>query len=160
MADISLRQAVHLCSAFTAHEGAYPESMRHVCVTPEDVRGTNGHILLVVPIATGVSAPTLIHRDRAYVVGHEVSESEPVLPLLDAAGFPNADKILTETPQKPIAYTVRVNPAYLATIGQAFADMACTMVDLTFHSPTDAIEIHGLRDGQVIARAFLMPIRR
>lgn len=159
---VSVEHALEVCSMFASQTPN--RGTEHVCVRPDRVEGTNGHVLMVLPIQKQewMQFYRLIAADHAMIAAKagDVDQLQMRCDAQDGVGeFPNTGKMISELENVAPVFSCRVNPFYLELIGKAFGMLGIDRVQLVFRGDLSAIEIIGLTRGGPTGKAFLMPTR-
>jgi len=158
---VSVEGALEVCAHFASQ--VPNRGTEHVCVRRDQIEGTNGHVLMVLPIAEQdwLTHYRLIPAARALIE----SRSGDVEQLCmqddrhDGVGeFPNTGKVIRDLDGLAPAFSCVVSPFYLELIGKAFGMLGITGVRLVFRGEVAPIEIIGMTPAGPVGQAVLMPI--
>lgn len=159
-----LRDAVRWCSQFAKafYHDDHETKINTVRVRSADATGTNGHVLLIVPIKPiGIVEPRYLTPTEAVLFVHDPSVNHlPDLEPTPHGTYPDTDKMLENVRAVTPGFSVLLDPKYLELIGHTFRDMGLNEVCLIFRGKSDPVEVVGYHDddeGTLAATAFVMP---
>ncbi len=159
---VTLESALEVAALFTGPSGS-SRGIEKVCVRRMQVEGTNGHVLMILPIEgqLWLEGYRLIPGDQARVESR-VNDNVQQL-LIDAvvtdADFPNTTKTMEEAKALPVECTFMVNPFYLELIGKAFGMLGIGKVKISSHGYLKPIEITGQLPSGPCVECLLMPMK-
>lgn len=156
---VTVEHALEVCSLFASTEPN--RGTENVCVRRTQVEGTNGHVLMILPIQeqTWLDGRRLVPADQAMIEGKCGDGEQIVMALPDEAGtFPGTTKLVADLEGIAPAFSCYVNPFYLELIGKAFGMLGIGRVRLVCRGERTAVEIVGQTIGGEVGRAFVMPM--
>ena len=157
-----LRDAVRWCSQFTKafYHDEHETKINTVRVRSADATGTNGHVLLIVPIKPiGIVEPRYLTPTEAVLFVHDPSVNHlPDLEPTPHGAYPDTEKMIEKVRAVTPECSVLLDPKYLELIGHTFRDMGLNEVRGIIRGKSDPIEVVGYHDdGTLAATAFVMP---
>ena len=158
---LPIHKAVKDASKFRATEDDPRFALQYVRVRANDVTGTDGHTLVVVPVEeTGVSAERLLDGKDAALVAHELPINSADLQLNPVgAEFPDIEKILQSIRKENPVARFGIAAAYLSRVGAAFKSMGVGTVEVVVRGPLNGVEFIGKINEEVVATAIVMPVK-
>lgn len=158
---LTIHQAVKVASRFRSKEEDPRFAFQHVRVRANDVAGTDGHALLIVPVeVTGVPDERLLDGKDAALVAHELPmTSEDLQPNPVGTKFPDIEKTLKRIRLEKPVVRFGIQAAYLSRVGQAFKSMGVGTVEVVVRGPLNGVEFIGTLNEEVVATAIVMPVK-
>ncbi len=161
---VSVANALEVASMFASERDTTSRpAMESLRVRRTIVEGTNGHILIQLPIdeQLWLTGFRFVAADAALIVGKSTDDSQQFLKTLgqDIEGFPDTDKTVATMRELPVQFECSASPVYLETIGKAFSMLGVSKVRMRCRGEMQAIEFIGhMADGH-LGVAFLMPMK-
>lgn len=161
---VSVAHALEVASMFACEKDTSSrQALEHVRVRRTMAEGTNGHILIRLPIdeQAWLTGFRFVSAEAALITGKSTDDAQQSLKAFssDVNGFPDTDTFLGKMSDLPVAFECNVSPAYLEVIGKAFGMLGIDKVRMRCRGEFEAIEFIGQRSGSSVGIAFLMPMK-
>lgn len=160
----SVAHVLEVASMFAAErDTSSRQALEYLRVRRELVEGTNGHILIRLPIDTQawLTESRFVSAEEALITGKSRDDAQESVQGFsqDLKGFPDTDTFMGKMQDLPVTFECNVSPAYLEVIGKAFGMLGINKVRMRCRGEFDAIEFIGQRSGSGVGVAFLMPMK-
>ena len=161
---VSVANALEVASMFAAErDTSNRPALENLRVRRTMVEGTNGHILIRLPIdeQTWLTGFRCVSAEEALITGKSTDDAQQSVKAFssDVNGFPDTDKFVGNMNDLPVAFECNVSPTYLEVIGKAFGMLGIDKVRMRCRGEFEAIEFIGQRSGSSVGIAFLMPMK-